>query len=69
MAKLAPLNERATRLSALVDRDPKNGQRLFDRAQAEYWVGLVYWRRAMFDDAAIWLTRYRDSALKLAHLG
>jgi tetratricopeptide (TPR) repeat protein len=63
---MSAFREAYDRSSALVDRDPKNGQRLFDRAQAEYWVGLVYWRKAMFDDAAIWLTRYRDSALRLS---
>ncbi|WP_166209397.1 toll/interleukin-1 receptor domain-containing protein [Cognatiluteimonas telluris] len=54
------------RSHALVERDPGNGQRLFDRAQAEYWVGLVYWRKGLYDEAGLWLTRYRDSALKLA---
>lgn len=63
---MAAFREAYDRSSALFDRDPKNGQRLFDRAQAEYWVGLVYWRKGLFDDADIWLTRYRDSALKLA---
>ena len=54
------------RSSALVDRDPRNGQRLFDRAQAEYWVGLVDWDKGLLDDAQVWFTRYRDSAVRLA---
>jgi hypothetical protein len=58
-------HEAYDRSRALVERDPRNGQRLFDRAQAEYWVGLVYWRKGLFDDAGVWLTRYRDSALRL----
>jgi eukaryotic-like serine/threonine-protein kinase len=54
------------RLEALLARAPGDGQRLFDLAQAQYWVGLTYWRQKRFDQAAGWLTRYRDSALLLA---
>ena len=63
---MAAFREGYDRSSALYDRQPRNGQRLFDRAQAEYWIGLVYWRKGLFDDARTWLTRYRDSALRLA---
>ena len=63
---MAAFNEAYARSSALYQRQPSNGQRLFDRAQAEYWVGLVHWRKGLFRDARIWLTRYRDSALRLA---
>ena len=63
---MSAFREAYDRSSALVDRDPKNGQRLFDRAQAEYWVGAVYWHRGLFDDAQTWWTRYRDSAVRLA---
>jgi tetratricopeptide (TPR) repeat protein len=63
---MAAFREAYDRSSALLQRQPRNGQRLFDRAQAEYWIGVVYWRKGLFDDARTWLTRYRDSALRLA---
>ncbi|MFL6591249.1 MAG: toll/interleukin-1 receptor domain-containing protein, partial [Luteimonas sp.] len=63
---MSAFNEAYARAGALYQRQPANGQRLFDRAQAEYWVGLVYWRKGVFDQARVWLTRYRDSALRLA---
>ena len=54
------------RTTALAARDPGNGQRLFDRAQAEYWIGNVAYVQGNLDEAQRWLTRYRDSALQLA---
>ncbi|WP_159015649.1 TIR domain-containing protein [Cognatiluteimonas profundi] len=63
---MAAFREAYERSRALSERQPDNGQRLFDRAQAEYWIGLVFWRKNQFDDAETWLRRYRDSALKLA---
>ncbi|MEO8777188.1 MAG: toll/interleukin-1 receptor domain-containing protein [Rhodanobacter sp.] len=54
------------RSSELLRRQPGNGQRLFDRAQAEYWIGFAFWRYGQLDNAETWLRRYRDSALKLA---
>ena len=63
---MAAFNEAYARSSALYQRQPSNGQRLFDRAQAEYWVGAVYWRKGLFDETRVWFTRYRDSALHLA---
>ncbi|HMB43985.1 MAG TPA: tetratricopeptide repeat protein, partial [Luteimonas sp.] len=63
---MSAFREAYDRSSALVDRDPKNGQRLFDRAQAEYWVGAVNWQKGLYDDAETWWTRYRDSAVRLA---
>ena len=58
--------EAHARTSALYERKPREGQRLFDRAQAEYWIGYVAWQQDRLDDAERWLTRYRDSALQLA---
>jgi len=63
---MAAFNEAYARSSALFQRQPGNGQRLFDRAQAEYWVGRVYLQRGLFDQTRIWFTRYRNSALQLA---
>lgn len=49
------------RSSALVDRHAGDGNSLFDRGQAEYWVGYVYWQSRDLDSAQKWLTRYRDT--------
>lgn len=38
---------------------------VFERAQAEYWIGFLARRRGDFSGAREWLTRYRDSALAL----
>lgn len=65
---MAAFREAYARSRALAERQPDNGQRLFDRAQAEYWIGLVFWRQGRYDPAQAWLTRYRDSALRLAAL-
>ena len=49
-----------------IRRAPGKGQRLFDLAQAEYWIGFVAWQQGRLDDAETWLTKYRDSAIRLA---
>jgi len=56
------------RADALAARYPENGDMLFERAQAEYWIGFVARRRGDRDAERAWLTRYRDSALALAAL-
>ena len=52
----------------LTTRHPDNGRFLFDRAQAEYWIGYVYWQQRKLTDANEWLTRYRDSTLALVKI-
>lgn len=49
-------------------RHPSDTAILFERSQAEYWVGYVHWRIGNLDDAARWLSVYRDSALELTRL-
>jgi len=63
---MTAFREAHARSTALYERAPDNGQRLFDLAQAEYWIGYVAWQQGRLDDAGAWLTRYRDSAIKLA---
>lgn len=63
---LSAFREAHSRSLVLFERQPEYGRRLFDLAQAEYWIGFVAWRQGRLDDAETWLTRYRDSALKLA---
>jgi tetratricopeptide (TPR) repeat protein len=65
-AALAAFREAHARSTALRQRAPADGQRLFDLAQAEYWIGFVAFQQHRLDDAAAWFGRYRDSALRLA---
>ena len=58
-------DQRSVELTA---RHPDNGRFLFDRAQAEYWIGYVYWQQRKLTDANEWLTRYRDSTLTLVKI-
>lgn len=53
------------RSAELAARHPRNGRFLFDRAQAEYWIGYAFWQQRKLAEADAWLTRYRDSALAL----
>lgn len=50
------------RMSVLVNRHPHDGDLLFDRGQAEFWVGYVYWKSRTMDLAQQWMTRYRDTS-------
>jgi tetratricopeptide (TPR) repeat protein len=59
---LASFRRAYARSSALVERHPGDGARLFDRGQAEYWVGYVYWQSRDLVQAQTWLTRYRDTS-------
>lgn len=65
-AAMAAFREAHARSTALREREPGNGQRLFDLAQAEYWIGFVALQQGRLDDAEAWLRRYRDSAITLA---
>ncbi|MHB8911874.1 MAG: TIR domain-containing protein, partial [Lysobacter sp.] len=65
-AAMAAFREAHARSTALRERAPGNGQRLFDLAQAEYWIGFVAWQQGRLDDAGVWLRKYRDSAIALA---
>lgn len=65
-AAMVAFTEAHERSTALHLRAPGDGQRLFDLAQAEYWIGFVAWQQGRLDDAEAWLTTYRDSAIRLA---
>jgi tetratricopeptide (TPR) repeat protein len=65
-AAMVAFREAHARSTALHERAPDNGQRLFDLAQAEYWIGFVAWQQGRLDDASVWLRKYRDSAIRLA---
>ena len=64
-AAMAAFREAHARSTALRERQPDNGQRLFDLAQAEYWIGYVALQQGRYDDAELWLRKYRDSAVTL----
>ena len=49
----------------LVKRRPGEGDRLFDRGQAEFWVGYVAWERGDIERAREWFTRYLDTSSEL----
>lgn len=52
----------------LAARHPANGDILFERAQAEFWVGNVLRKRGEADAMAEWLVRYRDTTAALVAL-
>lgn len=64
-AAMQAFREAHARSTALLGRQPGNGQRRFDLAQAEYWIGYVALRQGEYATAETWLRRYRDSALRL----
>lgn len=66
VAAMQAFREAHARSTALYERKPENGQRLFDLAQAEYWIGFVAWQQGRLDDAETWLRKYRDSGIRLA---
>jgi tetratricopeptide (TPR) repeat protein len=58
---LAAFERAYARSSALAERHSGDGELLFDRGQAEYWIGYVYWQRRDLGNAERWLMRYRDT--------
>lgn len=61
-------SEAFKRLAALVERHPEDGTMLFERAQAEFWIGNVRYKQGYFVPAAEWLGKYRDTAVALSAL-
>lgn len=62
---MAAFREAHARSTTLHERQPDNGQRLFDLAQAEYWIGLVALEQGHYDETGVWFRKYLDSALRL----
>jgi eukaryotic-like serine/threonine-protein kinase len=65
---LASFTEAYHRSEALHLSDRGNGDKLFNRAQAEYWIAFVHWRNGDLAEARRWLVKYRDSGIQLAML-
>jgi len=65
-AALEAFRDAHARSSLLLERDPANGQRLFDLAQADFWVGMVAFEQGRFEDTGTWWRHYYDRAQRLA---
>ena len=65
---LASFEQAYRHSAALATRKAGDGDVLFDRGQAEYWVGYVHWRRLEGEQAQHWLGRYRDTSEALLEL-
>lgn len=63
---MAAFHEALARSSTLYERAPGNGQRLYDRAQAEYWIGYVALQQGDYDTTERWFRNYHASAVALA---
>jgi len=61
----AAFNAAYERAAAQVVRHARDGDMLFERAQAEYWIGFAAHGRGDFAAQKEWFTRYRDSAVAL----
>ncbi|USQ96599.1 TIR domain-containing protein [Caulobacter sp. RL271] len=53
---------------ALVERDPKNGERIFDEAQNVFWLAYMQWRRGDIAGAERGFRRYGELARTLVKL-
>lgn len=62
---LAAFDEAWRRAAELAARYPAEPKLLYDRGQAEFWVGFVHRERGDLAAAREWLTRYRDTAQQL----
>jgi tetratricopeptide (TPR) repeat protein len=62
---LAAFDEAWRRAAELAARYPADPGLLYDRGQAEFWVGYVHRERGDLAAAREWLTRYRDTAQQL----
>lgn len=54
--------------NTLAARHPRDGDVLFERGQAEYWMGYVLRRIGRTKETTEWMTRYRDTGAALVAL-
>jgi serine/threonine protein kinase len=52
----------------LASRAPRNGDLLYDRGQAEFWIGYVHWQRLELERAIEWMTTYLATSEALLEL-
>jgi tetratricopeptide (TPR) repeat protein len=67
-AAIQAFTEAYERSATLSRMDSADGDRLFTRSQAEFWVGYVHWRKGDLEDARVWLTKYLESSYSLVAL-
>lgn len=65
---LASFMDAYKRSRILQASDPTDDNRLFNRGQAEFWVGYVHWMAGDRDESATWLNRYRTSSEELVEM-
>lgn len=65
---LAAFDEAWRRSAELAARHRADRRLLFNRGQAEFWVGYVHLQRGDGEAAWEWMTRYRDSTMQLSLL-
>lgn len=65
---LASFTEAYNRSAVLQQLAPEDGERLFNRGQAEYWVGYVHYTTGSLQEATNWMARYRDTSVQLVAL-
>jgi serine/threonine-protein kinase len=69
LTEAARVFERAAEsTAALMARQPRDAQRIFDHAQSEFWVGFVAWRRGKFPQAEVSFRSYLTLAHRLTAL-
>ena len=64
----AVLERAAASTRSLIQRNPRDGQLLFDHAQSAYWVGYVAWRRGLLEQARADFTDYLRLSRQLQQL-
>jgi serine/threonine-protein kinase len=67
-AAMQPLQESLALSTALSQRKPDDGARLFELGQAQFWVGYVHWRRRNLDQALVYFRQYLAVSEKLVAL-
>ena len=65
---LQAFKEGRDRSDRLFSLHPQQGEYLFQRSQAEFYIGLCYWRLKNLDAARKWLTQYLTSSYALVEL-
>jgi serine/threonine-protein kinase len=60
-----PLEESLELARTLLERNPEDGQRLYELAQSHFWVGFVHWRRRDLDAALEHFKAYSSIAQRL----
>jgi serine/threonine-protein kinase len=63
-----PLAQSLTLARMLAHRHPDDGQRLYDLAQSEFWVGFVEWRQRRLDAALVHFREYLRIAGRLVEI-